>query len=386
MSDKNFPVSGPDSSKPILLATDLKGNPGDPAIVGIGNPASLAVPTDSSGNNPVYTNAFIYLAIYSGNVLLAEGATTNGWTASIYSASDVTFSISGLVLHVTGLNADEGAATIKLSKTGYADVYTRVKIYKAKAGATGSQGVQGVKGDQGAKGDPGSQGVPGTGYVVVKHTVEVKAPVSGVASGENAPHTRLTFTSNAGIAVGDMIMFYDQDAANYNVSSAKVLAQVDANAWEVDAVYTAGANIEMWSKKHFAKGGVFVNFDDTVDQILEFPAVVPVGAKLDQFIWKRTAITQQDARYLVVNAGYAKYPAAGFDAYIAGLGDDQTNWKQVDLWVTTRPEYTSGYIALSSDNRVNIYVRGTKYAASDKWSTEFGSDQWLLAFSYKFFG
>jgi hypothetical protein len=109
----------------------------------ISNQPSIPIPTDSSGNNGVFTNATSTI-----QVILNNEDVTADWTVSLHQATGCTVTVSNTtkVATVSAMSADTGYFIIKAVKTGASILYTKVIVYKAKAGVDGTDGIDGEDG------------------------------------------------------------------------------------------------------------------------------------------------------------------------------------------------------------------------------------------------
>ena len=151
MSDKNFPPSSSDSSKPILVATTLSGDQGDPALYTVPVSPVVPIPCDNDGTNPVYTSATSKIYI------LKAGAVQTGWTLAYVDGSGCTGTVNNTVeprtATIANVSAISGYANFTAAKSGEETLYFRVYFAKMPEGATGAKGDTG---DTGAKGDTGA--------------------------------------------------------------------------------------------------------------------------------------------------------------------------------------------------------------------------------------
>jgi len=100
---------------------------------------NIAIPTDASGNNEVYTNAKTTATIIRDSVDI-----TSGWTFSVSNQVNVTTSVASDVITVTNISSDTGYFTIRAAKSGEELIYKDVGVYKAKQGVTGLTGPAGT--------------------------------------------------------------------------------------------------------------------------------------------------------------------------------------------------------------------------------------------------
>ena len=119
----------------FTLAKAKAGAVGANAVVGVLSNESHLIPTDSAGNNGVFTGAATTMSIYNG----ATDDSAN-WTVTASALIGVTGSLSGKTYTVTGMTVDTGYVDLTASRSGYSNVVKRFTLSKSKAGATGATG------------------------------------------------------------------------------------------------------------------------------------------------------------------------------------------------------------------------------------------------------
>ena len=119
----------------FTLAKAKAGAVGANAVVGVLSNESHLIPTDSAGNNGVFTGAATTMSIYNG----AKDDSAN-WTVTASALIGVTGSLSGKTYTVTGMTVDTGYVDLTASRSGYSNVVKRFTLSKSKAGATGATG------------------------------------------------------------------------------------------------------------------------------------------------------------------------------------------------------------------------------------------------------
>lgn len=124
----------------VKVREGADGTSGANAIVAVLSNEAHTVPTDSAGNNGVFTGANTTMTIYNGT---ADDSAN--WTVTA-TVSNVTGSLSGKTYTVTGLSADTGYVDLTASRSGYASIVKRFVLTKSKAGPAGSPGAQGPAG------------------------------------------------------------------------------------------------------------------------------------------------------------------------------------------------------------------------------------------------
>ena len=114
------------------------GQTGNPAIIGQLSNDFIGIPTDSSGNNGVYSNATSTLYIYEGT-----DDVSSEWDCTASASSGINGSLSGKTYKITNMTVDAGTVTLTATKSGYANVVKQITVVKTKAGADGQEGAPG---------------------------------------------------------------------------------------------------------------------------------------------------------------------------------------------------------------------------------------------------
>lgn len=114
------------------------GQTGKPAIIGQLSNDFIGIPTDSSGNNGVYSNATSTLYIYEGT-----DDVSSEWDCTASASSGIIGSLSGKTYKITNMTVDAGTVTLTATKPGYANVVKQITVVKTKAGADGQEGAPG---------------------------------------------------------------------------------------------------------------------------------------------------------------------------------------------------------------------------------------------------
>lgn len=99
---------------------------------------SQPVPTDSAGNNGVYTAAVTTMTILNGTT-----DDSANWTVTATPSSGVTGSLVGKTYSVTNMTVDSGTVTLTASRSGYTSVSKQFSVTKNKQGIKGDVGAQG---------------------------------------------------------------------------------------------------------------------------------------------------------------------------------------------------------------------------------------------------
>lgn len=148
---------------------------------------TIGIPTDSNGNNPVFTNAQSELKIYKNNNEDAE------WTFVVSIQSGATATFSYPTLTITGISADTGYIIVRATKAGESPINTRINVYKAKAGVQGPQGIQGIQGNTGAQGSQGQAVVDSSSIddetITLNTSDELTLKDGGILNVHIAPNT-----------------------------------------------------------------------------------------------------------------------------------------------------------------------------------------------------
>jgi hypothetical protein len=383
MSDKNFPSSSSDSSKPILLASTLKGEQGNDAIIGIANPWNIAVPTDADGSNPVYTNANAEISIIEGNTILASGSVPNGWSLAVDDETNCVVSITDLEVSITSITDDTGEFTVIASKVGYNNVYITCNVLKNKQGATGNTGATGAQGIQGIQGVQGIQGNDGTGLVVQKYTIGIKDPVEAQTVDNGSGSLRINFAVAHGMSEGEVI-YVSGPGGDYD-GYYTIRSIIDADTVDTDGGFTVNETVDVWSGRHLKKGGTLGSlvYDGSDEgQILHFPYIIPVGAKLDEFAMIKL---DGDDNLLLWSAGYFGYPYSGYNSYLYNKElRIQEQVRQVNLWDPTRSDYQIEFLT-GGNNLRNLYLWVKSFSSSYYWNNVPSDLEIEMFISYKYF-
>jgi hypothetical protein len=385
MDDKNFPPGSSDSSKTILQATTLKGDPGNGGISVIVNSQNIIIPADSDNSNPDFGNNSSEFSIYQGNALVGSPADANGWSMEITSQVNCTASIdSTLKTIVSAITSDTSYYTVRLYKTGYSDLNIVVNVHRLQKGEQGIQGIQGIQGATGATGPIGATGAPGTGLVMKKYTIEVKAPVVPTVTNNGSGFIRLTFPSPHGMELGEILAVSDSTLI-LQTETAEITSVIDTTKVDIDVAYTASGSADVWSMRHFRHGGSRGNLDyDNADpQKLRFPLIFPEGAKLNEFaIIKIAGATNYP---ITISAGYGLYPDSGYNSYMSNNSLPAVgNIRQFDLWDKSRSGYNEKFM-VGSDLRRNFYMYATTYYGNYNWHEEYLNHVYEIFIPYKYF-
>ena len=383
MSDKDFPAQSPDSSKPILQATTLKGDQGDPGISIVPSYNALLIPCDFDDGNPDFTLAEVEFRLFEGKTEVGSQGTPNGWVISIISQIGCTASISdNLMIEVTAITQDSAYYIARLTKSGYSSLDYQMNVHRVH---DGEQGIQGITGDTGLTGDTGAggpTGTPGTGLVMIKKVIEVKLPYAAQASDAGGGWLNLNFGEAHGLAVGDQVLM---SGPSYSGGEYSVETVVDTDNIEIDETWAGNEVVDLWDMHHFKQGGSrgAYDFDSFPDpQTVHFPNLVPIGGKLDQF-----AIIElvdypfpQSSMY----AGYAPYLQSGYNSYMSArnlrfIG----NMWQADLYDNNRTDYQINFLK-NNDVKRDLYISMTTAYGSTQWSA-YSNAQFEFHLAYKFF-
>jgi hypothetical protein len=331
----------------------------------------------------------------SGNNIIGSPTFINGYSLSIISQTNCVVSISGLVITVTSLNANNAEAEIRVSKVGYQALQVSLKmmkIYQGPIGITGAQGIQGIRGAQGVSGPAGQDG---GSYITIHKLIEVNTPrevESTEVSDNGSGKVRITTTAPDfhGYEVGEYIQIYTDEYDGIDLAYndvVPVLAIIDNTHVDLDIDFTIAAKVILRRASHEFGRADSLNYFNTLNyQLLYFPNILPVGAKIDQIaIYKKSG----SDGYLTWYAGTEPYPSTNFNTYMNGIayglpafGDEP---RQVDLHDITRVGYKEYFIydAASIDRNVYFYVG--KYNLTDSWQATFYDNIFDIYISYKLF-
>jgi hypothetical protein len=127
------------------------------AVILVTDKDNIAIPTESNGTSPVYTNANAVFKVFDGNTDV-----TSLWTLSVSSSTNITGTLSSGTYTVSAITADFGTITIRAFRTGYDSLYRTINVTKIKKGLVGAQGVTGTIGPTGVQGAEGPAGDAGT--------------------------------------------------------------------------------------------------------------------------------------------------------------------------------------------------------------------------------
>lgn len=133
----------------------------DPIYYLLSTQDNIGIPTDSSGNNGIYTGANVVFSVLYNNQNV-----TNGWAFSLGEVYGVTVTQLSNTFSVTDIEFDVAHFDVVASKTGQVSLIRRVAVFKSKAGATGPTGATGATGTTGSiglQGETGATGTPGIG-------------------------------------------------------------------------------------------------------------------------------------------------------------------------------------------------------------------------------
>ncbi len=387
MSDKRFPPGSSDSSKPVLVATTLSGDQGDPALYTVPASPVVPIPCDNNGTNPVYDSATSQIWI------LKAGAVQTGWTLAYISGSGCTGTVNNTVeprtATIADVSADSGYANFSATKSSEETLYFRVYFSKMPEGAIGDTGAAGAKGDTGAQGDQGAAGNDATGLIVQKKVIEVRDSKTAAVTNNGSGFMRLTFGSVHGYVLGEKITFGDNGAVYDMGGLAYITNVVNTTVIDIDYTYLGNANVDTWSCWHLGRGGSYYPFINTASsQYLDFENTIPVGAKLQEVFLQKTFGFEQgaDAGYLLWDCGYARYSNAGYNTYAVSVSTQYLSGDPLsaDLWDPSRAEYTRHYIFMDNDNRRNMHFRARKLSSAYNWNgIELGDNVFNAFFVYK---
>lgn len=383
MSDKNFPPSSGDSSKPILVANVSTGPEGPAAVYAYPAGPVVPIPCDNDGSNPVYTSATSDILVYQDGLLLT------GWTMAYITGSNCDATVNNGVeprtVTIDNVTAISGYADFTATKAG---VILSFRVYFSKM-PQGEQGIQGIKGDQGDKGDTGltgAAGTDGTGLAMLKFTVSVKDEFTGtVGITDSGGFMRLTFSVDPGLVETEWL--YMQSITPTWQYDGYVTAVIGGGVYDTNVVYEAGGTMYVWSYRNFRKGGPWpsAGVNAVGSQDLYFDFILPVGAKLDEVAVMKT---EENTIITFWSAGYQPWPLSGYDRYMASeLLNTIGHQEVVNLWDPSRYGYTNRILLATNPYR-SFFFRCQKYLTTPPyyWNTAPTEDiVHELFVSYKYF-
>jgi hypothetical protein len=109
---------------------------GSSSVLGVLSNDSALVPTDSSGNNPIFTQASTTFSVYNGTV-----DDSANWTVTVeYDTVNltVTGTNSGRTQTVSRMNATTAVITFTAARSGYSSITKKFTLFKVKAGIDSS--------------------------------------------------------------------------------------------------------------------------------------------------------------------------------------------------------------------------------------------------------
>lgn len=378
MSDKNFPISSPDSSKPILALNQTVGETGPPALYAYPGAPVVPIPCDNDGGNPVYTTNRSNVYIYQG------GDLQSGWTIYLYYGHNCSALVDSTPgdehINIVNVTADSGYCDFTAIKSGttlrFSVYFTKVK--EGEQGATGSTGSQGATG---AQGPAGNDGVASSGLLIQKFTANVREPYTTCTAADNGSgFTRLTFGSDPDIEVGEYMAWSESAQMRYG----NVTAEISPTVYDTDNAWLFGGSVRCWSMRYFRKNtGSGSMWWNARPQSICIPNIIPVGGKLDEVAVLKT---DSNVEPLFTSGGYAEYPDSGYDRYwgstiIGSRGDI----RQVNLWDTTRFGYDINMVVDDAQASRNVYFYVSAFDEYQTWITLLENIVFDFFISYKFF-
>ena len=309
MSDSRFPPSSSDSSKPILIASDLKGDTGSSPVYVYPAVPVIPIPCDNDGSNPVYSAATSDILVYLGSVL------QTGWTLAYVTGSNCTGSVNNAVeprtATIAAVTDIAGYAEFTAAKLGTTLIF-RVYFSKVPEGATGASGVTGPTGSTGATGSVGATGSDGTGVVVIKKTITIDAGVVVASKEDYGDGTlQMNFASAHGYTLGDFVYIYGATIYDNEVIITEI---VDSDSIKVDIAYSGlGGTLTCYDQK------LLRSVASIAAQNVGFNDIIPVGAKILEWQLMMTDLDNLPNYYpLTVSIGTSRYSSSGYNSWLSG--------------------------------------------------------------------
>uniref|UniRef100_A0A7C3E1A3 Tail protein n=1 Tax=Gracilinema caldarium TaxID=215591 RepID=A0A7C3E1A3_9SPIR len=225
---------------------------GDSAIVGMLTNDTHTVPTDSAGNNGVYTGCSTTMYIYVG----ATDDSAN-WTVAATPSSGVTGSLSGKTYTVTNMTVDSGYVDLVASRSGYPNVTCRFTITKAKQGTTGA---------------PGATGAPATAYWLVSSVAAIKKSESGVYTPSS-----VTFNAKSATGTNSPVNYAGRFIIAETLDGATYTDKYTSSADEATKTYTPSANIKALRCRLYLAGGTTTLLDEETVPVVSDGPTGPTG-------------------------------------------------------------------------------------------------------------
>lgn len=273
MSDRNFPASSSDSSKPFLVSNTSVGPQGLPALYVILQSPVIPIPVDNAGANPNYSNK-------SEAYIMKAGTFQSGWTIAYVSGNacvgDVDNGVSPPTVQIISHVAPTGYAIFSATKSGEVTQTFRLYFSEQQEGADGPTGATGATGAAGGTGATGAAGSDGTGLVTIHKTISVAAADTVTKSDFGDGLLQLDYGSAHGLVLGDWVRVV-QTGSVYD-DNRPVIDVIDADNIKLDIAYDATAGtVVAYDMKNFQ------DLAEANPQCVAFNDIIPHGAKVLEF-------------------------------------------------------------------------------------------------------
>ncbi|AYP68263.1 tail protein [Bacillus phage vB_BcoS-136] len=217
------------------------GRVGDNAIMALLTNETHTIPTDSAGNNGVFTGANTTMVIY-------EGATdvSSSWTVTAGTPVGITGSLSGKTYTVATMSADIGHIDLTASRSGYASITKRFTLSKNKQGNTGNNGNN------------------ATAYWLISSVPAIAKSEAGVYTPSNITVTAKSATGTSAPAnySGRFRIWETTDGTNWGT------AKYTSSTNQATYTYTPSANIKAVKVELFLAGGTTTLLDEAIIPIV----------------------------------------------------------------------------------------------------------------------
>lgn len=350
------------------------GQTGKPAIIGQLSNDFIGIPTDSSGNNGVYSNATSTLYIYEGT-----DDVSSEWDCTASASSGIIGSLSGKTYKITNMTVDAGTVTLTATKSGYANVVKQITVVKTKAGADGQEGAPGeaartyflspstlvLKRDTTNSYSPSSvifyayyrdgQSTSQTAYAgrfLIEETIDNDQYTIAYTSSGNETNHVFTPTNNSIKAIRCTLYASGGTSQMLDIQSIVVLEDIDASAIEEEIEYITSTMTTISS-----------TVDAINNQITNMVTQSDITTAIDQYdntvakiIRDRVSVTEQKITGLTSTVSDVESTFAGniqsLSNQVSQLIQDSTQFKTtVSATYTTKEETTQAKNdAISSAN------------------------------------
>ncbi|MFE4029139.1 hypothetical protein ACFX4N_23580 [Priestia sp. YIM B13551] len=220
------------------------GQTGASAVTAVLSNDAHTIPTDSAGNNGIFTGAVSTMAVYVG----ATDDSSN-WTITAAPASGVTGTLSGKTYTVTAMTVDNGYVDLTAAKSGYTSVTKRFTLSKNK------------------------QGQSATAYWLVSSTPALSKNISGVYT----PGT-ITVTGKSQVGQGSAADYAGRFIIAETTDGTTFTDKYTSSANEASKTYTPTAGIKAVRTRLYAAGGTTALLDEQLVTVVSDGATGATGA------------------------------------------------------------------------------------------------------------